>query len=77
MQILKICENIEFLAQGVVVRKIKKETQKNKLIFGVMPFAKMRSAKRSRKNKIFFAPVLCLQGSQNPRMAFLFWSHVP
>ena len=53
-RILKICKTISFPAQGVVVRK--KETEK-KLIFGVMPYAKVCSAKKNRKNEIIFAPV--------------------
>ena len=48
VRILKICENIYF-PQGVVVRQ--KKTQK---FLGVIPYAKMGSAKKSQK--YFFCP---------------------
>ena len=56
VRILIICGNNELPVQGVVLRKKKSG---KKLISGVVPFAKMGSAKKNRK-KIFFAPApLC------------------
>ena len=49
MPILIICKNHSFPEQGVVLHKGKKT-----LIFSCMPFAKMQSSKKLKKNSIAF-----------------------
>ena len=55
-------------AEGVVVRQKKKIQRKKILIFGVMPYAKMGSAKKNLKNEIFFAPASLFAGMPESRV---------